>query len=69
MKRIQFIITSILAVLIPAAIAVAQAAPPQPNIQSGQRTPIWLGYLVAFIFAALLVLATLLPSKRAREDI
>lgn len=69
MKRIQHLFAVIGALLLPAAVAFAQAAPPQPNIPSGQRSPLWLGYLVAFVFAAILIIATLMPSKRSREDV
>ena len=69
MKSIQTILAAIFAALLPAAVAFAQAVPPQPNIPTGQRSPVWLGYIVAFIFLAILVIATLLPSKRSREDI
>lgn len=69
MKRILNLVAIFGALLLPAAVALAQAAPPQPNIPSGQRSPIWLGYLVAFVFMAILVIATLMPSKRSREDV
>ena len=69
MKRVQNLIATCAAVLLPAAVAFAQAIPPQPNIPTGQRSPVWLGYIVAFIFVAILIIATLLPSKRSREDI
>ncbi len=52
-----------------AATAFAQAIPRDPNIGQGQRTPLWLGYLVAAIFAAILVALTLFPSKRQSEDL
>jgi len=69
MKRVQNLIVTTAAVLLPAAVACAQAVPDPPNIPTGQRSPVWLGYLVAFVFIAILVIATLLPSKRSREDI
>ena len=68
MKFVHRIIAATTAVLLPVVVAFAQA-PPQPNIPTGQRSPVWLGYIVAFIFIAILVIATLLPSKRSREDI
>lgn len=49
------------------ATALAQNAPRDPSV--GQRTPVWLGYLVAAVFALVLVLLTLLPSKRQSEDL
>ena len=51
------------------AMAFAQSAPRDPNIGQAQRTPIWLGYLVAGIFATILVVLTLFPSKRQSEDV
>ena len=69
MKNVHRIITATTAVLLPAAVAFAQAVPPPPNIPSTQRSAVWLGYIVAFVFVAILVIATLLPSKRSREDI
>lgn len=49
------------------AVALAQNAPRDPNI--GQRTPIWLGYFVAAVFAGILIVLTLMPSKRQHEDL
>ncbi|MBQ71365.1 MAG: hypothetical protein CMJ67_00505 [Planctomycetaceae bacterium] len=51
------------------ATAVAQNVPRDPNIGQGQRTSVWLGYLVAGLFAVILVGLTLFPSKRQSEDI
>ena len=51
------------------ATAVAQNVPRDPNISQGQRTPVWLGYLIAGIFATILVGLTLFPSKRQSEDL
>jgi hypothetical protein len=53
--------------LLAPATALAQNAPRDPQI--GQRSPIWLGYLVAAVFGAILILLTLLPSKRQHEDL
>jgi hypothetical protein len=69
MKNVHRIITATTAVLLPAVVAFAQAVPPPPNIPSTQRSAVWLGYIVAFLFVAILVIATLIPSKRSREDI
>ena len=69
MLRLKNIVATVIAALIPAAVAFAQSAPQQPNINSGQRSAVWVGYVVAFIFAALLVIATILPSKRSQDDI
>jgi hypothetical protein len=69
MKRIHHLVVVLGAMLLPAAVALAQVAPPQPNIPQGQRSPIWLGYFVAFTFGAILVIATLMPSKRSRDDV
>lgn len=49
------------------AAAFAQNAPRDPQI--GQRTPIWLGYLVAAVFTGILIVLTLLPSKRQQDDL
>ena len=51
------------------ATAVAQAVPRDPNIGQGQRTSVWIGYLIAGVFAAILVGLTLFPSKRQSEDL
>lgn len=51
------------------ATAVAQNVPRDPNIGQGQRTSVWLGYLVAGLFAVILIGLTLFPSKRQSEDI
>jgi hypothetical protein len=69
MKRIHNLVVVLGAMLLPAAVALAQVAPTQPNIPNGQRSPLWLGYLVAFTFGAILIIATLMPSKRSRDDV
>lgn len=51
----------------PAAIALAQDAPRDPEIT--KRTPVFLGYLVAAVFLTVLVLLTLFPSKRQQQDL
>ena len=51
------------------ATAVAQNVPRDPNIGQSQRTSVWLGYLVAGLFAVILVGLTLFPSKRQSEDL
>ena len=51
------------------ATAFAQNAPRDPNIGQGQRTSVWLGYLVAGLFAVILVGLTLFPSKRQSQDL
>ena len=51
------------------ATAFAQNAPRDPNIGQGQRTSVWLGYLIAGVFAAILVGLTLFPSKRQSQDL
>ena len=47
--------------------AVAQNVPRDPNI--GQKESVWIGYLIAGVFAAILVALTLFPSKRQSEDL
>ena len=71
MRRItNTILVAILASPLAAtATAVAQNVPRDPNISQGQRTPVWLGYLIAGIFATILVGLTLFPSKRQSEDL
>lgn len=69
MSRLQTIVASILVALIPAAIAVAQGAPQEPNLSGGSRSAVWIGYVAAFFFVAVLVIATILPSKRSQDDL
>ncbi len=49
------------------AIALAQDAPRDPNV--AQRSPVFVGYLVAAVFLTILVLLTLFPSKRSQQDV
>jgi drug/metabolite transporter (DMT)-like permease len=49
------------------AIALAQAAPPQPQ-PFKQSPPVWLGYLVIFVLLAMVVSVSLMPSKRSHQD-
>ena len=51
----------------PAAVALAQDVPRDPNV--AQRTPVFIGYLVAAVFLIILVLLTLFPSKRQQQDL
>jgi heme A synthase len=53
--------------LLAPATAMAQNAPRDPQI--GQRSPVWLGYLVAAVFAGILIVLTLFPSKRQHDDL
>jgi heme A synthase len=53
--------------LLAPATALAQNAPRDPQI--GQRSPVWLGYLVAAVFGGILIVLTLLPSKRQHDDL
>ncbi len=49
------------------AVVFAQNAPRDPTI--GTRSSVWLGYFVAAVFAGILLLLTLFPSKRQHEDL
>ncbi|GEM_PF-5039786 len=49
------------------AIALAQNAPRDPSI--GTRSAVWMGYFVAAVFAGILLVLTLFPSKRQHEDL
>lgn len=53
----------------PLGVAATAFAQYDPDLQSSQKTDLWLGYLVAAIFAAILVALTLFPSKRQSEDL
>ena len=53
--------------LLATATAFAQNAPPEPNIST--KAAVWPGYLVAGLFAAILVVLTLFPSKRQATDL
>ena len=55
-----------LVMLVPTAVAFAQTAPPQPSLK--RSPPVWIGYLVMFVLAVLVVAVSLLPSKRGHQD-
>jgi hypothetical protein len=48
-------------------VTLAQNAPRDPDI--GTRTQVWPGYIIAGVFAAILISLTLFPSKRQPEDL
>lgn len=48
------------------AIALAQAAPPAPNLR--RSPPVWLGLLVMFVLLTAILSISLLPSKRSHQD-
>lgn len=54
-----------LTVLWPAA-ALAAAAPPSPTLQ--KAAPVWLGYLVMAGLLMVVLLISLMPSKRSHQD-
>ncbi len=58
-------ITISAAILAP-AIAWAQEAVPQPRLTRSQ--PVWLGYLIIVVLLALVMLVSLMPSKRGHQD-
>ena len=47
------------------AITLAQSAPP-PNAR--KVPPVWLGYLIIFVLAVLVLLVSMMPSKRSHQD-
>jgi hypothetical protein len=52
--------------LLAAAPAGAPGAPPMPGLDRGQ--PVWLGFAVMFVLAALVIAVSLMPSKRSHQD-
>ena len=58
-------VAAVMAFLVPVQ-AWAVTAPPQPTLN---RFPApWIGYLVVFVLLALVLVASLLPSKRGHQD-
>ncbi len=58
-------ITISAAILAP-AIAWAQQTVPPPTLRRSQ--PVWLGYLIIVVLLALVMLVSLMPSKRGHQD-
>lgn len=55
-----------LAAILPAVVATAQDAPPQPALKN--HPAVWLGYLVIFVLLVLVITVSLIPSKRGHQD-
>lgn len=49
------------------AIALAQAVPP-PEPRVTRTYPVWLGYAIGAVLVGIIVLVSLMPSKRAHTD-
>lgn len=57
------------ACLLPLAISaatLAQGAPPEPRVT--RTYPVWIGYGIGAILIVIIVLVSLMPSKRAHQD-
>jgi hypothetical protein len=52
----------------PLALAAPPAAsgPPMPTLTHGQ--PVWLGFAIMFVLAALVIAVSLMPSRRSHQD-
>lgn len=48
------------------AIALAQAAAPQPSLR--KAPPVWVGLLIMFLLLAVVMAVSLMPSKRTHQD-
>ena len=48
------------------AMAQDDGAPPEPTLR--RTAPLWLGYLVMFLLVAVVVVVSLIPSKRSHQD-
>jgi hypothetical protein len=48
------------------ALASAIGAPPPPALR--RSAPVWLGYLIIFALLAMVVIVSLIPSKRGHQD-
>ncbi len=50
--------------------AVAQMLPESapPEVRFRNPPPVWVGYLVMFLLAAVVVTLSLMPSKRSHQD-
>jgi len=48
------------------ASAWAQSVPPEPRIT--RTYPVWIGYGIGAVLVVMIVLVSLMPSKRAHQD-
>ena len=55
-----------LAVLAPAIAWAQDNAPPQPTLR--KSAPAWLGYLAMFVLLVVVIVVSLMPSKRSHQD-
>jgi hypothetical protein len=57
---------AMLALLVPAAVTVAQTAPPEPALR---RAPSPLvGYFIMFVLLVAIIAISIMPSKRSHQD-
>jgi hypothetical protein len=48
------------------ASVLAQSAPPEPRVT--RTYPVWVGYGIGAVLIVIIVLVSLMPSKRAHQD-
>lgn len=53
-------------VLVPAAVALAQEAPPQPGLT--RTAAPWVGFMLMFVLVVLVLGVSLMPAKRGHQD-
>lgn len=65
LTRLSCLMVLVVVVLMP-AIALAQEVPPAVTLR--RHPPVWLGYLVMFVLMAIVIVVSLMPSKRSHQD-
>lgn len=62
------VLGAVFAGLVPAAATLAQAAQPAPAPSLSKLPPVWLGLLVIFLLLVIVIMVSLMPSKRGHQD-
>ncbi|MBC8522350.1 hypothetical protein H8D29_00310 [PVC group bacterium] len=67
MRRLQMLLSAFFcSTFVLELCALANMAPPTPNIRKGPAT--WMGYGMMFMFFVVVVLVSIMPSKRGHQD-
>lgn len=66
MNRIR--LTTILAAFLAMAWPLAAFASAPPNVVLRKTSPVWVGYAVMFLLVLVVLILSLMPSKRSHQD-
>ena len=66
MARLTVLFWTLVAALMPTLAWASVTAPPQQNLR--KAPPVWMGYLLMFVLIAVVIVVSLISSKRGHQD-